>query len=171
MKFRSQDDSKIAISNLLIRLGLAKADKMRVHHLMCLLAFVGKGYSDVFTNNLREIRPRFFAGLIVELVATEDEICKKCHGSSPCLTAASRKTLDNPESKDNRVLAKLNEILRDEGLIRHDLAIGQKFRMTKEITDCMRRRFLEILPECACRWHNTCASVHAQMTAHRKTLG
>lgn len=51
--------------------------KIRYHHLLCLPRFEGKGYSDTFCENLKEILPRFNAGDF-ELTDKNDDFCTAC---------------------------------------------------------------------------------------------
>jgi hypothetical protein len=49
--------------------------RLRPHHLLCALTFVGEGYSDAFVANFRELLARIDAGEAIELVAGPDDIC------------------------------------------------------------------------------------------------
>lgn len=64
--------------------------RLRAHHLLCMLTYVGKGYSPAFVANYEVIAARLSAGEEVELVAGPDDICgpltadpeAHCHGAS-----------------------------------------------------------------------------------------
>lgn len=49
--------------------------RLRGHHLLCLLTFVGEGYTPAFTRNYRRIAERLSAGEAIEIVAGPDDIC------------------------------------------------------------------------------------------------
>ncbi|MFT4184862.1 MAG: DUF1284 domain-containing protein [Rhizobium sp.] len=49
--------------------------RLRAHHLLCMLTFVGEGYTPAFTANYRRIAERLSAGEEIELVSGPDDIC------------------------------------------------------------------------------------------------
>jgi hypothetical protein len=49
--------------------------RLRGHHLLCLLTFVGEGYTPAFTQNFRRIAERLSAGEDIEIVEGPDDIC------------------------------------------------------------------------------------------------
>lgn len=51
------------------------AVRLRAHHLLCMLTFVGRGYTPAFTANYVRIIARLNAGETVELVEGPDDIC------------------------------------------------------------------------------------------------
>lgn len=64
--------------------------RLRAHHLLCMLTYVGKGYSPAFVENYEAIAARLSVGEEIELVAGPDDICSPlcadpdahCHGES-----------------------------------------------------------------------------------------
>ena len=64
--------------------------RLRAHHLLCMLTYVGKGYSPAFVENYEVIAARLSSGEEIELVAGPDDICgpltadpgAHCHGAS-----------------------------------------------------------------------------------------
>src|SRR5712672_2376586 len=64
--------------------------RLRAHHLLCMLTFVGEGYSPAFTENYRSIARRLSAGEEIELVSGPDDICAPLmEGADPhCLKAS-----------------------------------------------------------------------------------
>jgi uncharacterized protein len=64
--------------------------RLRPHHLLCMLTYVGKGYSPAFVENYEVIAARLSAGEEIDLVAGPDDICgpltadpnSHCHGAS-----------------------------------------------------------------------------------------
>ncbi|WP_026479646.1 DUF1284 domain-containing protein [Ahrensia sp. 13_GOM-1096m] len=49
--------------------------RLRSHHLLCLLTYVGKGYSDAFIENYDKIAERLCDGEDIIIVAGPDDIC------------------------------------------------------------------------------------------------
>jgi hypothetical protein len=49
--------------------------RLRPHHLLCLLTYVGKGYSADFTRNYDAIAGRLSAGETIRIVDGPDDIC------------------------------------------------------------------------------------------------
>ncbi len=49
--------------------------RLRAHHLLCLLNYVGKGYSPVFVANYDDVVARLLIGADVEIVEGADDIC------------------------------------------------------------------------------------------------
>lgn len=54
--------------------------RLRPHHLLCIRGFRGKGYSEAFVRNMREVIGRLNedAGQTVEMVSGADDICRCC---------------------------------------------------------------------------------------------
>lgn len=49
--------------------------RLRPHHLLCMLTFVGEGYNPAFVANYRRIAARLSAGEPIEIVSGPDDIC------------------------------------------------------------------------------------------------
>ncbi len=49
--------------------------RLRAHHLLCILTYIGKGYSPAFTDNMTVIAGRISAGETIEIVEGPDDIC------------------------------------------------------------------------------------------------
>lgn len=56
--------------------------RLRVHHLLCSALFVGKGYSEAFCQNMREVVGQLWEktpeGQEIELIIQPDCICQEC---------------------------------------------------------------------------------------------
>jgi hypothetical protein len=63
--------------------------RLRAHHLLCVLTFVGDGYTPAFVANLDAIVRRLAAGEPVALVAGPDDICAPLAGDDDHCTRAS----------------------------------------------------------------------------------
>ncbi|SMC90853.1 DUF1284 domain-containing protein [Rhizobium sp. RU36D] len=56
--------------------------RLRAHHLLCMLTYVGKGYSPAFVANYDAISARLSAGEEIELVAGPDDVCAPLLGDA-----------------------------------------------------------------------------------------
>jgi uncharacterized protein len=50
--------------------------RLRPHHLLCMLTFVGKGYSPTFVENYHAIAQRLNAGESIVIVEGPDDVCQ-----------------------------------------------------------------------------------------------
>ena len=88
----------------------AGAIRLRAHHLICLFAFSGEGYSADFTRRFDELRTAYLkSDTLVEVLVGPDDACDAC----PHLTSAGcGSTEDGPESSvrtlDSHVLQTLS---------------------------------------------------------------
>lgn len=125
--------------------------RLRAHHLLCMLTYVGKGYSLAFVENYEAIAARLSAGEEIELVAGPDDICgplaadsgAHCHG----------------EGVIERDLAATEAVAR---LIGRSLALGARITPTAALLAHLRKTFAtsEIRTACSgCEWSGLCDSV------------
>jgi uncharacterized protein len=67
------------------------AIQLRPHHLLCMLTFIGKGYSAAFVANLEQVVRRLATGTeTIEIVAGPDDICAPllCEADCHCYRAS-----------------------------------------------------------------------------------
>lgn len=57
---------------------LIKAPKLRPHHILCMHAFTGMGYSDSFVNNMTDVIEEIKEYGLLEIVFSVDDICIEC---------------------------------------------------------------------------------------------
>ncbi len=77
---------------------------LRPHHLLCMQNFVGKGYSEAFTGNMKSIKALYDADAAFELWLGPDSVCAAC----PNIGMDSRcKDQEKVERFDRAVLALL----------------------------------------------------------------
>ncbi len=125
--------------------------RLRAHHLLCMLTYVGKGYSPAFVENYEAIAARLSAGEEIELVAGPDDICDPltadpdahCHG----------------ESVVERDRAATEAIAR---LIGSPLGLGARITPGASLLVRLRKTFAtgEIRTACSgCEWSGLCDSV------------
>ncbi|MDZ7899182.1 MAG: DUF1284 domain-containing protein [Arcicella sp.] len=125
--------------------------RLRAHHLLCMLTYVGKGYSPAFVENYEVIASRLSAGEEIELVAGPDDICgpltadpeAHCHGSGVV----------------ERDRAAADAVAR---LIGSPLPPGARITPTSALLTRLRKTFAtgEIRTACSgCEWSELCDSV------------
>lgn len=125
--------------------------RLRAHHLLCMLTYVGKGYSPAFVENYEVIASRLSAGEEIELVAGPDDICgpltadpgAHCHGTSVI----------------ERDRAAADAVAR---LIGSPLPTGARITPTSALLARLRKTFAagEIRTACSgCEWSGLCDSV------------
>lgn len=125
--------------------------RLRAHHLLCMLTYVGKGYSPGFTANYDRIAERLSLGEDILMVAGPDDICAPllgergahCHRSSVAL-------------RDLRAARDLEEVLG------HSARPGQVFSLDARVLARLRAGFKrgETRAACAgCEWSDLCDSV------------
>ncbi|WP_226550404.1 DUF1284 domain-containing protein [Celeribacter naphthalenivorans] len=124
---------------------------LRPHHLLCLLTYVGKGYSPAFVAGYDRIVARLNAGEEIEMTASPDDICapiacdlkEHCHGTSVI-------------SRDTRAAQDVGRLLCT------DIAPGARLTLTPEITAALRTAFAtgDIRSACpGCEWESLCTTV------------
>lgn len=127
--------------------------RLRPHHLLCVLTYVGKGYSPAFTANMTRIARRLEASEPVELVAGPDDICAPLLGGpDPHCHRASVVQRDRAAMKD------LDEVL---GI---DASTGAHLVLDHDLVGRLRAAFAtdNIRSACAgCQWVDLCGSIAA----------
>jgi uncharacterized protein len=134
--------------------------RLRAHHLLCMLTYVGKGYSPAFVANYDEIAGRLAAGEDMVLVAGPDDICAPLLGTDDCHCFRTSVT-----ERDARALEAVSEILAQP------LAPGSRIVLDKEMLASMRDAFTtgQTRQACrACEWFELCSSVAASGYAGAK---
>ncbi|MBW6417740.1 DUF1284 domain-containing protein [Celeribacter sp. PS-C1] len=130
---------------------IAKTIALRPHHLLCLLTYVGKGYSPAFVAGYDRIVARLSAGEEIEIISGPDDICapiacdltEHCHGTSVI-------------SRDARAAQDVAQLLGTE------ITPGARLTLTPEITAALRAAFAtgEIRSACpGCEWEALCTEV------------
>ncbi|THV16475.1 DUF1284 domain-containing protein [Rhizobium rhizophilum] len=125
--------------------------RLRAHHLLCMLTYVGKGYSPAFVENYEAIAARLSAGEEIELVAGPDDICgplttdpeAHCHGAGVI----------------DRDCEAADAVVR---LIGDPLPPGARITPTAALLARLRKTFAtgEIRTACSgCEWSSLCDSV------------
>jgi hypothetical protein len=126
-----------------------KMIKLRPHHLLCILSYVGKGYSQSFTDNFDALMERINKGeREVEIVTGPDDIC------APRLCDASDITCHCYEERI---------ILRDKIALENlNYSYGDVISLDLEWIKDMRVRFHlgENRQACqGCQWYDLCTGI------------
>jgi hypothetical protein len=125
--------------------------RLRAHHLLCMLTYVGKGYSPDFVANYEVIAARLSTGEEIELVAGPDDICgpltadpnAHCHGASVI-------------ERDREATDAISRLLGSP------LNLGARIAPSAELLDRLRKTFAtgEIRTACSgCEWSGLCDSI------------
>lgn len=127
--------------------------RLRPHHLLCLLTYVGKGYSPAFTANYDVIAGRISQGEDILIVDGPDDIC------APLLGDAEAHCWRESVTGRDRLAA------RDLGpLLTSPIRAGVRIKLEKETMKAMRDAFAAGRTRAAClgcEWSDLCSSIAA----------
>ncbi|UVK44293.1 DUF1284 domain-containing protein [Mesorhizobium sp. AR07] len=127
--------------------------RLRAHHLLCLLTYVGKGYSPAFTANYDGIAERLSRGEDILLVSGPDDVC------APLLDEPEPHCLRDSAAERDRFAA---QDVAD--LLARPIRAGARLDLDAAILARMRQAFSAGLVRraCAgCEWHGLCSMVAA----------
>ncbi|MBB6261289.1 hypothetical protein FHS77_001840 [Paenochrobactrum gallinarii] len=131
---------------------------LRGHHLLCMLTYIGKGYSPFFVENYDQIAEALSHGTVITLVNGPDDICAPllceenchCHNASVIL-------------RDQAALEDISTLLGVR------LQSGSKFILNSQLLQKLRAAFSQntIRSACkGCQWAALCTDI-AQNSAYR----
>ena len=127
--------------------------RLRAHHLLCLLTYVGKGYSPAFTANYDTIAERLSRGEDILLVSGPDDIC------APLLDEPEPHCLGASVIERDRLAA------RDVGdLLARPIQAGIRLDLDATIMARMRQAFSKgnVRKACGgCEWNELCSAISA----------
>ncbi|SDA59462.1 DUF1284 domain-containing protein [Mesorhizobium qingshengii] len=127
--------------------------RLRAHHLLCLLTYVGKGYSPAFTANYDGIAQRLSRGEDILIVSGPDDVC------APLLDGPEPHCLrESAVERDGLAAADVEELLA------RPIRIGACFDLDVAILARMRQAFSAGLVRKACggcEWNELCSTVAA----------
>jgi hypothetical protein len=127
--------------------------RLRAHHLLCLLTYVGKGYSPAFTANYDRVVKRLGEGEGVVIVSGPDDIC------APLLEEPEPHCLRESAAERDRLAA------RDVGaFLNRPIQAGDRLVLDAPSLAGMRRAFSAGLTRQACsgcEWSSLCDTVAA----------
>lgn len=137
--------------------------RLRHHHLLCLLTYVGKGYSPAFVANLDRIAARVSAGEEILLVEGPDDVCAPLTAN---LTDPQRLMAEKPHCLRDSVRRRDAQALEDlSRLLDEPLPAGRTIRLSVRKTQRLRERFAAgtVRTACSgCQWHDLCSAVAAE---------
>jgi uncharacterized protein len=124
---------------------------IRPHHLLCMLTYLGKGYTPDFVSNYSRIIKRLNAGEEVELINGPDEICLPMLSEHDCHC--------HNESVQERDVVALLEIGK---ALDSNLKVGERFVVSEEMLSALRTAFTagKIRTACeGCEWQDLCTGI------------
>lgn len=130
--------------------GRAVTIRLRGHHLLCVLTYVGRGYSPAFTDNLDRVAARLGSGEEVLIVEGPDDVCV------PMLEGEFHCPGDSVRERDALALASIS------GLLGRPLAPGELLVLDAATVSGLRSGFASgaLRPACSgCDWADVCTAV------------
>jgi hypothetical protein len=125
--------------------------QLRPHHLLCILTYVGKGYSPIFTANLKMIAGRLAEGEEIMIVEGPDDIC------APLLADPDPHCLRCSVTERDRAAARA--ICK---LLAHPVRSGDRLVLDQNLLRRLREAFSakHIRAACdGCEWNDFCGSI------------
>lgn len=125
--------------------------RIRAHHLLCMLTYVGKGYSEAFTKGYDTVVQRLSSGEDMLLVAGPDDICQ------PLLGDAAPHCFRDTVPERDRLAA--NAV---ETLIGRPIRDGERFSLDAPMIKRMRAAFHAGITRQACHgceWFDLCSTI------------
>ncbi|MER9583331.1 DUF1284 domain-containing protein [Mesorhizobium sp. M0276] len=127
--------------------------RLRAHHLLCLLTYVGKGYSPAFTANYDGIAERLSRGEGILLVSSPDDVC------GPLLDEPEPHCLNESVFERDRLAAQdLEELLA------RPIRVGASLDLDASMLARMRQAFSagRVRKACGgCEWSGLCSTIAA----------
>jgi len=128
--------------------------RLRAHHLLCLLTYVGKGYSPGFTANYDRIVARLNRGETILIVSGPDDIC------APLLKeeAEPHCQQDSVAERDERAVESV------AALLGRPVRAGTRLELGPAHLETMRRAFSTGQTRAACQgceWSKLCDAIAA----------
>lgn len=125
--------------------------RLRTHHLLCILTYVGKGYTPAFTANCDRVAARIGRGEDIVLVSGPDEICAPLlNEADPHCYAAG------VVRRDAHAAEALAEFFA------RPLLVGERVRLCEKTLARMREAFARGITRRACTgcsWAPFCTSI------------
>lgn len=126
---------------------------LRAHHVLCMLTYVGKGYSPAFVRNFDGIVHRLAAGEEACLVEGPDAVCAPlCESEGACAHCHGASV----RVRDQRALQELALLLGKP------LGVGNRLRLDGALLAHLRTAYIhgQIRGACAgCEWADLCTGV------------
>ncbi|QIB34391.1 DUF1284 domain-containing protein [Ancylobacter pratisalsi] len=136
--------------------------RLRAHHLLCLLTFVGKGYTPAFVAHYERVVARLNAGAEAVLVEGPDDIC------APMLEGGHHCLKPRIAARDTEALAAVEAALGTR------IGVGARLLLDRERVARLREAFADgsIRAACVrCQWSQLCTEVAANGYAGVRLIG
>lgn len=133
--------------------------RLRGHHLLCMLTYIGQGYTQVFSDSFSNKMKGISEGTTeIEIVyGAKDDLCQVLQCDPSCPADIARHCLEGDAARrDDMALATLSAFLR------LPLKAGYRLRLTPEYVRILRQEFAAgtIRQACAgCEWFDLCTAV------------
>lgn len=124
---------------------------LRPHHLLCMLTYLGKGYTPDFVANYDGIIARLNEGEALQIVDGPDDICRPMLQEPGCHCHN-----DSVRQRDSEAAAEIGRLLA------RDLSGGDSLRLDAETVTKLRAAFAEdtIRTACSgCEWQELCTRI------------
>lgn len=124
---------------------------IRAHHLLCILTYLGKGYTPGFVANYDRIIELLNEGEDLRLTEGPDEICQPMLSEAACHCHN-----DSVRQRDVQAADAIGAVLG------RPLSPGSSLTLTRSATDRLRQTFAEgdIREACTgCEWHELCTRI------------
>lgn len=135
-------------------LGAEDAVRLRPHHLLCLLTYAGRGYSEAFTSGFDAIVTRLSQGAPLQLVDGPDDIC------APLLRDTTVHChLDSVRQRDQRAAKDLGALLQ------RPIGAGAVLTVDAATLVTWRQAFAQGHTRAACtgcEWQPLCSTIAAE---------
>ena len=126
--------------------------RLRPHHLLCMLTFIGEGYSPAFVANFEAVLHRILATKEpVHIVEGPDDICAPLLADPACHCRNA-----SVQNRDHLAAEALTALLKTS------IQPGQTLDVSPPTLDLLRKAFATgtIRTACkGCQWHSLCDSI------------
>jgi uncharacterized protein len=128
------------------------ATRLRAHHLLCMLTFVGEGYTPAFIRNFEEIARRIATGEeTIEIVDGPDDLCAPLLLESDCHCRSARIAM-----RDHQAGEAIGPLLE------RPIRAGEQLILSHEQLRALREAFAagKIRQACnGCQWRPLCNAI------------
>lgn len=137
--------------------------KLRGHHLLCMLTYIGRGYTPTYTENFNQIANRIRNGAGIYIVRGPDDIC------APMLTDGQHFHCHESSSGLRDVLA----VQAVTKILERPVLPGLTLRLKLNDFTKMRRAFVDGSARAACnkcKWEDLCTDIAADQFQQTKLI-
>lgn len=136
---------------------------IRPHHLLCMLTYLGKGYTPQFVVNYDKIVERINSGEAINIVNGPDDICKPMLPEADCHCHN-----ENVLGRDAHALSQIVPVIGE------DVRAGHILHLSPERISKLRSRFRKgtLRAACSgCQWQEFCTSIAENNFRHCRLTG